>query len=160
MTKRKQLQELQKNLKNIDKSHDKLYKESFDLSYKVNKIGLELIREEKLLKNTQWAVWHYDYGDKSFFTLHLCDEENNKNNIIKIKKLLKLNYHDSANLKNDIKLKVDDNDTKIEFGDINSLKKFIKESEIIVSFDDLNKKINDYTENCNTLKEFITEFNG
>ncbi len=164
MTKRKELQEVQKALKHIQKCHEALHKESFSLSQKVNKLGLELIREEKLLKGTKWDLSYYDYGNHtpdnpSNFRLSLSeDNKNNEKRIEKIKILLHMHYHDSANLNSNIKLVVNDNDTEIRFGDIKSLKKFIKESDIILSTDDLNKKIEKDREITNILKDFVDNF--
>jgi len=94
----------------------------------------------------------------SIFRLDYCGVDNGP--FFKIKDLLGLNYHDKCNIKNNVRLEVNDDDTCITFDKIEDLKQFIEEYEIIVSCQKLHEKIKEYDESSEFIKKFIKKFNG
>lgn len=157
MTKRQELEEINNKLNELNKRRDEFYNENFELSHIRNTLTLEFLKEEKLLKGTKWDVFYCD-GQTEYFRLdYIGDADDGKMN--EIKTLLKLNYHDSISLESSIKLKVSDNDAMIEFDDIEELKHFIVDQGLIVSFYEVDKKIEHYSKTISILENFKNTFN-
>jgi len=66
MTKRKELEKIIQEMNSLQKMRDESYEKGFDLNVRRNELGLEILKEEKLLNGTLWDVFYWDGNGKYF----------------------------------------------------------------------------------------------
>lgn len=156
MTKRKELNVILNKIINNRIKCDKIYNENFELRHVQNNLVVKVIMEEKLFKKTKWLVDYDERSENKFYINYAGEREDPE--MKRISDLLDADYHAHYEVYPNIHLRFDDHEVCLRFKEVNELIKFIKESELQIDFNDLNKEINASKLKIETLESFKKNF--